>query len=241
MARIDDCRRVTLTLALFFLFLSLIGTELPWVKMMQKESYRKEIQMLNDTTYNTSCVGKKLYSTTFKTAVYMNLVSAQVCQTYLSGELPPYIGGANMKDVVMCSDLSFDKVSNFMINVNVWDDYTKACQSNGALAFVFIIFALLSIIISITINTFPKMVNKCCEDPLAKKSKIIRLVIGFLSIFFSIIALIAYSTGCISSTKANDVIKTLINFIKKKKQKIIIIIIITNKNKNIKKKKQFRI
>eukprot|EP01083_Nonionella_stella_P216101 777224_1 len=108
---INDIRRCILALCFFGLVLSLIGTELPWCKITQSSPHA--IYIIDQPTCNATKNNNTLPSAselTFKLDVYMTLSSSQLCQTFVKGKLPEYIGGAVLADVHMCTDLKFSQV-----------------------------------------------------------------------------------------------------------------------------------
>jgi len=198
--RVNDIRRCILAFCFFGLILSLIGSELPWVQITQSEAqnpiYVTSAASCNATLNNGSL--PDVSELKFTLDVYMTLASSQVCQLFISGRLPSYIGGAVLKDIRMCADLDFDQVSNFMLDVKKWDDYASACGSSGGGTFFFIIVALILMAATMLINTFPSLVRRCCEDMNATRNKVLRSVLAFCGPLCVTFALIIYSTGCVN-------------------------------------------
>lgn len=199
--RVNDIRRCILALCFFGLVLSLLGTELPWVRITQSTSQNPiHIVNMDTTTCNATLNNKTLPTIStlkFTIDVYMTLAASQLCQSFISGSLPSYVGGANLKDITMCTDLKFNQVSNFMQDVSEWDTYSSKCGSSGGGSFFLIIAALVIMAVTMAINTFPKLVNKCCQDQNSFKNKFIRSLVAFFAPLLVTFALIVYSLQCV--------------------------------------------
>eukprot|EP00484_Ammonia_sp_Unknown_P010493 CAMPEP_0197077922 /NCGR_PEP_ID=MMETSP1384-20130603/212862_1 /TAXON_ID=29189 /ORGANISM="Ammonia sp." /LENGTH=333 /DNA_ID=CAMNT_0042516787 /DNA_START=1653 /DNA_END=2654 /DNA_ORIENTATION=- len=201
--RINDFRRVLLALCFFGLIFSLIGTELPWVRISQSKP-QNPIYVTNQPTCNITKVPELngSYPTVtelqFTLDIYLNLVSSQLCQSFVSGVLPSEIGGADLKDIRMCTDAKFNQISNFMTDVSAWDKYSKSCGSMGGFTFFLIIASLLIIMATMVINTFPKLVAKCCADQNSFKNKFIRSLVAFFAPALVTLALVLYSMSCVN-------------------------------------------
>ena len=197
--RINDFRRVVLALCFFGLILSLIGRELPWVKVTQSKAQNPLY-----ITESASCRAADNNGTVpdvselkFTVDVFMTLSSAVLCQDYISGKLPDYIGGANLEDVYMCTDIKFKDISNFMEDTSKWDDYSKKCGSSGGGAFFFIISALLMMAFTMVINTFPAVVKACCSDQWSFRARIVRSLLAVVGPICVTLGLIIYASGCV--------------------------------------------
>ena len=197
--RVNDIRRVILALCFFGLVLSLIGAELPWVKISQ-DSPQNPLYIVDKPSCNATLNNNTLPTINelkFTLAIYMNLANSQLCQSFTSGSLPSYIGGANLKDIEICSNLKFKEISNFMTDVDSWNTYSDKCASSGGGTFFLIIFALIIMTVTMIINTFPKCVAKCCQDQNSFKNKFIRSFVAFFAPGLVTLALAIYSVGCV--------------------------------------------
>ena len=204
-SRINDFRRVVLALCWFGLILSLIGRELPWVKVTQSKA-QNPLYISSSATCNETTT--EIFELKFTVDVYMTLSSAVLCQDYISGKLPDYIGGANLQDVYMCTNIKFKEISNFMADTSKWDDYATKCGSAGGGTFFFIISALIVMFGTMVINTFPAVVQTCCADQWSTKARIVRSLLAGIGPICVTLGLIVYSAGCVHGD-LGDVLKTL--------------------------------
>eukprot|EP01084_Bolivina_argentea_P117031 207875_1 len=163
---VNDIRRCILALCFFGLVLSLLGTQLPWVKINQSSPqnplYIIDSKSCDDKTESGDT--PTVDSLTFTSDVFFSLTTAQLCQTFISGKLPSYIGGASLKGIQMCTDSGYNQMSNFMQDTKTWASYSSDCSSAGTGTFVLLLISLLIMAITMFINTFPNAVQKCCHD-----------------------------------------------------------------------------
>lgn len=209
-SRVNDFRRVILALCFFGLILSLIGRELPWVKVTQSKA-QNPLYITDKSSCNATESSGTLPTVTelkFTVDVYMTLSSAVLCQDYISGKLPDYIGGANLKDVYMCTNIKFKEISNFMADTSEWDDYATKCGSAGGGTFFFIISALIVLSLCMVINTFPVVVKTCCSDQWSTKARIARSLLAGIGPICVTLGLIVYASGCVHGD-LGDVLSTL--------------------------------
>ena len=203
--RVNDIRRVILALCFFGLILSLIGSELPWVKITQSKPqnplYITDTESCNATLNNNTL--PTVTKLSFTIDVYMTLTSSQLCQTYISGKLPKYIGGADLSNIKLCTSIAFNELSNFMQDSSDWSDYSSKCGSSGGAAFFFIICALCIISVTMIINTFPHIVAKCCLDETSFKNKFCRSLVAFIAPCCVTVGLIIYSSSCVHGDLSN--------------------------------------
>jgi len=206
--KINEFRRVVLALCFFGLIMSLIGRELPWVKLTQSKPQTPLYITTSSTCNATNGVIPAVHELQFTVDVFMTLSSAVLCQDYISGKLPPSIGGANLEDVYLCTDIKFKEVSNFMEDASEWDDFSKKCGSSGGGTFFFIISALIAMSGTMVINTFPVLVKSCCPDQYSKGARMVRSLLASVGPICVTLGLMVYSGGCVHSDRLGDVLST---------------------------------